>query len=65
MLIAVVVAVVFILFLFTSVIKILKEYERGVMFTLGRFTGVKGPWADHRHPGRPADRQNRFARHRV
>jgi regulator of protease activity HflC (stomatin/prohibitin superfamily) len=24
-------------------IKILKEYERGVIFTLGRFTGVKGP----------------------
>jgi regulator of protease activity HflC (stomatin/prohibitin superfamily) len=28
--------------LFTS-IRVLKEYERGVMFTLGRFTGVKGP----------------------
>ncbi|HSD74869.1 MAG TPA: slipin family protein [Steroidobacteraceae bacterium] len=26
-----------------SALKILKEYERGVMFTLGRFTGVKGP----------------------
>ncbi|HKE43629.1 MAG TPA: slipin family protein [Steroidobacteraceae bacterium] len=26
-----------------SAIKILKEYERGVMFTLGRFTGIKGP----------------------
>jgi regulator of protease activity HflC (stomatin/prohibitin superfamily) len=24
-------------------IKILREYERGVIFTLGRFTGVKGP----------------------
>jgi len=24
-------------------IKILKEYERGVIFTLGRYTGVKGP----------------------
>jgi regulator of protease activity HflC (stomatin/prohibitin superfamily) len=24
-------------------IKILREYERGVVFTLGRFTGVKGP----------------------
>ncbi|HEX7048170.1 MAG TPA: slipin family protein [Gammaproteobacteria bacterium] len=30
------------LFLF-SAIKILNEYERGVVFTLGRFTGVKGP----------------------
>src|SRR5262249_1694951 len=26
-----------------SAIKILNEYERGVMFTLGRYTGVKGP----------------------
>ena len=26
-----------------SAIKVLKEYERGVIFTLGRFTGVKGP----------------------
>src|SRR5260370_32446448 len=26
-----------------SSIRVLKEYERGVMFTLGRFTGVKGP----------------------
>ncbi|MGQ0834000.1 MAG: slipin family protein [Gammaproteobacteria bacterium] len=29
--------------LILSAIKVLKEYERGVMFTLGRFTGVKGP----------------------
>jgi regulator of protease activity HflC (stomatin/prohibitin superfamily) len=27
----------------TSTFKVLTEYERGVMFTLGRFTGVKGP----------------------
>ncbi len=31
-----------ILFLWAA-IKILREYERGVVFTLGRFTGVKGP----------------------
>ncbi len=31
-----------VLFLF-SAIKILKEYERGVIFFLGRFQGVKGP----------------------
>src|SRR5436309_7348198 len=30
------------LFLF-SAIRILREYQRGVIFTLGRFTGVKGP----------------------
>jgi regulator of protease activity HflC (stomatin/prohibitin superfamily) len=26
-----------------SAVKVLKEYERGVMFTLGRFRGIKGP----------------------
>src|SRR5207253_8801890 len=34
--------VVVVLFL-ASAIRILREYERGVIFTLGRFTGVKGP----------------------
>src|SRR6202034_3367722 len=37
------VIVVILLLLIMSSIRILKEYERGVMFTLGRFTGVKGP----------------------
>lgn len=32
-----------ILMLLFSAINVLNEYERGVMFTLGRFTGVKGP----------------------
>lgn len=27
----------------TQAVRILREYERGVIFTLGRFTGVKGP----------------------
>jgi len=27
----------------SAAIKILREYDRGVMYTLGRFTGVKGP----------------------
>jgi len=35
-------AILVILF-FTSALRILREYERGVIFTLGRFTGVKGP----------------------
>lgn len=26
-----------------SAIRVLREYERGIVFTLGRFTGVKGP----------------------
>src|SRR5687768_8152915 len=36
----VVIAAMIVLF---AAIKILNEYERGVVFTLGRFTGVKGP----------------------
>ncbi|MDP9415944.1 MAG: SPFH domain-containing protein, partial [Pseudomonadota bacterium] len=35
-------ALLALLFLMAA-IKILREYERGVVFTLGRFTGVKGP----------------------
>ena len=31
------------LLILASAIKILREYERAVLFTLGRFTGVKGP----------------------
>jgi regulator of protease activity HflC (stomatin/prohibitin superfamily) len=38
----IIVAVAF-LILIASSIRILREYERGVVFTLGRFTGVKGP----------------------
>ena len=42
-LVPVVVALVLLAALFVSAIKVLREYERGVVFTLGRFTGVKGP----------------------
>ena len=35
--------VAFILVLLATAIRILREYDRGVVFTLGRFTGVKGP----------------------
>jgi regulator of protease activity HflC (stomatin/prohibitin superfamily) len=35
--------VVVLLLILLSFIRILNEYERGVMFTFGRFTGVKGP----------------------
>src|SRR4030088_816337 len=34
--------VVVVMFL-SAAIRILREYERGIVFTLGRFTGVKGP----------------------
>jgi regulator of protease activity HflC (stomatin/prohibitin superfamily) len=38
-----IVLVVFLLIVLFSSLKILNEYERGVMFTLGRFSGIKGP----------------------
>jgi len=37
------VAGVFLVILVLNVIKVLREYERGVIFTLGRFYKVKGP----------------------
>ncbi|HEY9552471.1 slipin family protein [Allosphingosinicella sp.] len=36
-------AIVLVLLFLMAAIKVLREYERGVIFTLGRFTGVKGP----------------------
>jgi regulator of protease activity HflC (stomatin/prohibitin superfamily) len=39
---AVVIAVIALTFIWSS-IRILREYERGVVFTLGRYTGTKGP----------------------
>jgi len=35
--------VVLVLIVVSAALKILREYERGVVFTLGRFTSVKGP----------------------
>jgi regulator of protease activity HflC (stomatin/prohibitin superfamily) len=35
--------IILLLIVVLSFIKILNEYERGVMLTLGRFTGIKGP----------------------
>ena len=37
------VAAAFVIAIVGSALRVLREYERGVMFTLGRFTGVKGP----------------------
>jgi regulator of protease activity HflC (stomatin/prohibitin superfamily) len=38
-----IIPVVLLIFLVISAIRILNEYERGVVFTLGRFTGTRGP----------------------
>jgi regulator of protease activity HflC (stomatin/prohibitin superfamily) len=36
------IAIIVLMFLFAAV-RVLREYERGVVFTLGRYTGTKGP----------------------
>jgi regulator of protease activity HflC (stomatin/prohibitin superfamily) len=38
-----IVVLVLVVLLLFSAIRVLNEYERGVTFTLGRFTGIKGP----------------------
>ncbi len=40
---AIITALVIILFILANAIRILKEYERGVVFRLGRLVGAKGP----------------------
>ncbi|HET7159091.1 MAG TPA: slipin family protein [Burkholderiales bacterium] len=37
------IAIILVLILLVSALRVLREYERGVVFTLGRFTSVKGP----------------------
>ncbi|HXW09450.1 MAG TPA: SPFH domain-containing protein, partial [Steroidobacteraceae bacterium] len=37
------IVVVIAIVLATQIFKILNEYERGVVFTFGRYTGIKGP----------------------
>ncbi len=39
----VVIVAILVVLLFGSAVRIFREYERGVMFTLGRYTGTKGP----------------------
>lgn len=40
---SIVIPLIILILLLVSMIKILREYERGVIFMLGRFWGVKGP----------------------
>jgi regulator of protease activity HflC (stomatin/prohibitin superfamily) len=39
----VVIIAILVVLLFSSAVRIFREYERGIMFTLGRYTGTKGP----------------------
>ena len=43
--------IIIVLILIFNIIKILKEYERGVVFRLGRFTGIRGPGLTFLIPG--------------
>jgi regulator of protease activity HflC (stomatin/prohibitin superfamily) len=43
MLVVIVPALIILLVFLSSAIKILREYERGVIFRLGRLIGAKGP----------------------
>src|ERR671914_222065 len=38
-----IIAAAILIFILLSAIRIMNEYERGVTFTLGRYTGTKGP----------------------
>lgn len=38
-----IIVLIIVVMLIFSAIRVLNEYERGVMFTLGRFSGIKGP----------------------
>jgi regulator of protease activity HflC (stomatin/prohibitin superfamily) len=46
----IVVIVIIVAFIFMG-LRVLREYERGVLFTLGRFAGVKGPGVIYVFPG--------------
>ena len=37
------IVILFVAFILVTSLRVLREYERGVVFTLGRFSGVKGP----------------------
>ncbi len=39
----IVIIAILLVLLFSSAVRIFREYERGIMFTLGRYTGTKGP----------------------
>lgn len=41
--VSVVLIVIIVLLIWFSMVRVLREYERGVVFTLGRYTGTKGP----------------------
>ena len=55
------IVVVVALILITSAVKILREYERAVVFTLGRFQKVKGPGLGPDDSLRPGNGARGFA----
>ena len=54
-----VVIILFALIVFFSAVKVVQEYERGVVFRLGRLVGPRGPGLDPLDPIRRADAKGR------
>ena len=58
----VIVIVVLAVFVLPQAIRILREYERGVIFRLGKLQGAKGPGHDFPHSRGGQDGADGFAR---
>jgi len=58
---AAVILVVLAIFVLPLAVRILREYERGVIFRLGKLLDVKGPGPHLSHPPRGQDGENRLA----
>ncbi|HWA80590.1 MAG TPA: slipin family protein [Acetobacteraceae bacterium] len=41
--VTIIILVVIAVFFFSAAVRVFREYERGIMFTFGRYTGTKGP----------------------
>ena len=54
--------IILVIIILPQAIRILREYERGVIFRLGEITGCKRAGIDFSHPDRRSDGANGFAR---
>ncbi len=52
---------VILLVLLASAVRVLREYERGVIFRLGRLVGSKGTGVDSSHPAHRSHGRSEFA----
>ena len=54
--------IILVVIILPQAIRILREYERGVIFRLGKLLGAKGPGSDFSHPDCRSNGANGFAR---